>query len=44
MDSIFIIILIAVVGFILFKKIYKNKFGWIEPSDPFPKEWRTTHA
>lgn len=40
MDSIFIIILVVVVGFILFRKVYKKKFGWIEPSDPFPSEWR----
>lgn len=40
MDSIFIIILVVVVGFILFRKVYKKKFGWIEPSDLFPSEWR----
>ena len=39
MNPIFII-LIVVVGFILFRKIYKNNFGWVEPSDPFLTEWR----
>jgi len=40
MDPIFIIIFIGVVGFILFRKVYKKKFGWVEPSDPFSTEWR----
>ena len=35
-----IIILLAVVGFILLRKLYKIKFGWIKPSKPFPTKWR----
>lgn len=41
MDPIFIILFIVIIGIFLFRKIYKNKFGWIKPSDPFPTEWRT---
>lgn len=41
MDPIYIILLIAIVGFFLFRKYFQNKFGWIEPSDPFSTEWRT---
>jgi Mlc titration factor MtfA (ptsG expression regulator) len=41
MDPIYIILLIAIVGFFLFRKIFQNKFGWIEPSAPFSTEWRT---
>jgi Mlc titration factor MtfA (ptsG expression regulator) len=41
MDPIYIILLIAIVGFFLFRKNFQNKFGWIEPSDPFSTEWRT---
>ncbi|MCB0749299.1 MAG: zinc-dependent peptidase [Ignavibacteriae bacterium] len=40
MDLVFIIILIAFVGFLLFRKVYKGRFGWIEPNDPFPVQWR----
>jgi hypothetical protein len=41
MDPIYIILLIAIAGFFLFRKFFQNKFGWIEPSDPFSTEWRT---
>jgi Mlc titration factor MtfA (ptsG expression regulator) len=41
MDSIFIILLLVIVGFFLFRKIFLRKFKWIEPSEPFPAEWRT---
>ena len=44
MDSVYVIILIALAGILLFRKIYKNKFGWIEPSDPFPAQWRVILA
>lgn len=41
MDPIFIIFFVVIVGLFLFRKIYKNKFGWIKPKEPFPVEWRT---
>jgi len=41
MDSIYIILLIAIVGLFIIRKIFQNKFGWIKPSDPFSTEWRT---
>ena len=44
MDSIYIIILIFFIGVVLFRKYYKSRFGWIKPSDPFPKEWRVMLA
>jgi Mlc titration factor MtfA (ptsG expression regulator) len=40
MDPLYAIVLIAIVGFFLFRKKFKNTLGWIEPSDPFPTEWR----
>ncbi len=41
MDPIFIILFVVIIGVYLFRKIYKNKFGWIKPIDSFPTEWRT---
>ena len=40
MDPLFLIILVAIIGFFIFRKFYKKKFGWIEPSKSFPREWR----
>ena len=41
MDPIYIILLLAIAGFFLFRKFFQNNFRWIEPSNPFPTEWRT---
>ena len=41
MDPIYIILLLAIAGFFLYRIIFKNTYGWIEPSEPFPTEWRT---
>ncbi|MCP5061986.1 MAG: peptidase [Ignavibacteriae bacterium] len=40
MNPIYAIVIIVIIGFFLFRLKYRNKFGWIEPSDPFPTEWR----
>ncbi len=40
MDPIYIIVIIAIIGFFLFRQMYWKKSGWIEPSDSFPTEWR----
>lgn len=41
MDPIFIILIVIIVGFFLFRKIFKWKYGWKKTKDPFPTEWRT---
>lgn len=40
MKFIYIIILLAFVGFLVFRKKFRNKFGWIEPGNPFSIEWK----
>ncbi|MEE9430049.1 MAG: zinc-dependent peptidase [Melioribacteraceae bacterium] len=40
MNPINVIVIIVIIGFFLFRLKFRNKFGWIEPSEPFPKEWR----
>jgi len=34
------IIIIVIVGFFLFRRKYQNNSRWIEPSNPFPPDWR----
>lgn len=41
MDLAVIILFSVIIGFFLFRKIFKNSFGWIEPKEPFPTYWRT---
>lgn len=41
MDLIIIILFAVLVGFFLARKVFKNRFGWISPNNPFPVEWRT---
>src|SRR5210317_1202775 len=44
MNPLFIILLVIVAGFLIIRKIYKKKFGWIEPKDSFPIDWRVILA
>ncbi len=44
MNPMYAIVIIVIIGFFLFRLKYRTKSGWIEPSDPFPTEWRVVLA